>query len=370
MNHRDNTQDADCYEDWQCIRLHDVCTRSSLRVWVKSRRRKESTCTACTACRLDFYCLPMLVRSPDILGSSMSQVILPKDFNVSRLGYAPPKYVEGGGKSILIKYDGDPLIVQTPEMALPFGIGVWKTGRSDMPDKYNLDVSFQGMDGRVSLKVFFDMLKAMETRLVTDQNSTEWFSKRYPRVGEIVEALFTPLIRTDSVKYPTFKMTLPFKDGEFELDGVYDDHKCAINLMDIVNCEGKGKGSRVRAITQCTGIWFADGKFGCTWKVKQLVIVLPATLKPYAFLRDDSVDLADADADADAEYEDVKPDMPCDIVEKVLLLLLDRISSTEASTVRRVSHMAKSVVDRTFQQKEESFSYFVGVDKDGRLNSG
>ena len=129
----------------------------------------------------------------------MSKVILPKDFNVTRLGYGPPKQLDSGGKSIFIKYD------------------VWKNERSDGLDK---DVSFQGMEGREGLKMFFNMLEAMETRLVADayKNSTAWFKKRFPSLE--VEALFTPLVKAakDRNKYPpTFKMTH------------YDDRKRPIN---------------------------------------------------------------------------------------------------------------------------------------------
>ena len=57
----------------------------------------------------------------------------------------------------------------------------------------------------------------------------------------------------------------------------------------------------------------------------------------------------------DAVRPDARPDVPRDIVEKVLLLLLVQISPAETSTVRLVSRLAKSVVDSHTQMDEASF---------------
>ena len=46
-------------------------------------------------------------------------------------------------------------------------------------------------------------------------------------------------------------------------------------------------GSNVRALIQCTGFWIAAGKFGLSWKLKQMIIDPPSRIgKEYAF--DDS----------------------------------------------------------------------------------
>jgi hypothetical protein len=249
----------------------------------------------------------------------MSQVILPKDFAVGQLSYGTPKQLDSGGKSIYVNYSGQPLIIQTPEMSLPFGISVWNNDRTGLPDKYSLDVSFQGLDSRDGLQALHTMLKTMDERIVTDanENSQAWFKKRFPS-RDVVVALYTPMVKvakdretgepTDKFP-PTFKMSLPFKDGAFKLDGVYDERRRTVNLMDIVGRDGtgsRGKGSRVRVITQCSGVWVAGGKFGCTWKVKQLIIVPPATLKAFAFVADDSGNLLEDD-DEDEEEEAVSP---------------------------------------------------------------
>ena len=39
------------------------------------------------------------------------------------------------------------------------------------------------------------------------------------------------------------------------------------------------KGQNIAAVIQCGGIWFANGKFGMTWKLLQAVVQPRATLK-------------------------------------------------------------------------------------------
>jgi hypothetical protein len=56
------------------------------------------------------------------------------------------------------------------------------------------------------------------------------------------------------------------------------------------------KGSRVRALIQCTGFWIAAGKFGLSWKLKQMIIEPSARIgKAYAF-NDEEEDSAPAPA--------------------------------------------------------------------------
>jgi hypothetical protein len=80
-------------------------------------------------------------------------------------------------------------------------------------------------------------------------------------------------------------------------------------------------------------MWFASGRFGCTWNVVQLKVKVPARLQQYAFLSDSddeegdaasnvptsgtAVAGSDSDSDSDSESEsDEKPVTPVKIVKK------------------------------------------------------
>ena len=44
------------------------------------------------------------------------------------------------------------------------------------------------------------------------------------------------------------------------------------------------KGTKVRALIQCIGFWIAAGKFGLSWKLKQMLLDPPTRIgKAYAF---------------------------------------------------------------------------------------
>jgi hypothetical protein len=235
-----------------------------------------------------------------------SNIILPKDFDNKNVGFSGVRMLDNGGKIIYMSYNNAPLIFQTPQMAVPFGLSKWDNDGKAVP-KYTLDLSFKGMDKSASIAQFFDVLKQLDTRLVEEgfTNQSTWFKGKKYNSKEIVEALYTPLVKyakdkdtgdiTD--KYPpTFKVTVPFKDGKFACD-VYDDTR---NLVDITRIETKG--SKCTAIIQCMGLWFAGGKFGSSWRVIQMKVVPSATIRGYAFheVKEDIVDDDDQDEDAPA----------------------------------------------------------------------
>jgi len=241
----------------------------------------------------------------------MENIILPSEFNPKKITFAAPRNLgNNGGKVIYVSYGGKPLIFQTPEMSVPFGMNKWEN------DKYTLDLSFKGKETRDNLQAFFDGLVELDKTLVKAglDNSQTWFKKKYTSL-DVVEALYTPTVKyakdkatgdiTD--KYPpTFKLNLPFRDGAFGCE-VYDKSK---NLVDLQTMETKG--ARVSAIIRCTGIWIAGGKYGCSFKVLQMRVVPPTTFKGYAFkevedkIDDDIEEHEDGVEEPSGEGEDAK----------------------------------------------------------------
>lgn len=232
----------------------------------------------------------------------MSSIILPTNFDVSKLSFGNVKTLDNGGKIVGVYYDSKPLVLQTPEMSAPFGISKWSPdGPSSANEKHTLELSFKGRDERKSLDAFFNVLSALDKFMVEGgmERSQEWFKKKFS-VVDVVEALYTPCVKhakdkmtgeiTD--KYPpTFRLSLPTKDGKYTFD-TYDNDKERVDLSQI-----ETKGAKVTAIIQFNGVWLAGGKFGCMWKTVQMRVVPPSTIKGFAFqdLEDDK--LVDSDID-------------------------------------------------------------------------
>ena len=245
----------------------------------------------------------------------MESIILPSNFEVSSVTYSAPRTLDNGGRSIYMSLNRTPIVMQTPEMVAPYGISKWSDESGKGPDKYSLDLSFKGKEGRENLNTFFEKMVALDKKLVQDgvDNSMTWLKKKYNNV-DVVEALYTPLVKyakdkstgeiTD--KYPpTFKLKIPFVNDTFQCE-VYDNKRKSVNLKELIDT-GAFKGAKVTAIIQCLGIWVAGGKYGCSWKVLQMRVTPPQTIKGYAFkeLEDDKVDDSDIEDDESVDGNEI-----------------------------------------------------------------
>jgi hypothetical protein len=237
----------------------------------------------------------------------MNSITLAKDFDVSKLSYNDVRVLDNGGKVVYVSYNKAPLILQTPEMIAPFGLQKWTT---DNRDKYTLDLSFRNMDNRPALQAFFNVLEGLDKKLVEDgfKNQQTWFKGRKYNSVEVLEALYTPLIRyakdknTGEVtdKYPpSFKMTVPSKEDKF-LCEVYDDKRTLVDLNSL-----NTKGARVAAIIQFMGLWFAGGKFGSSWRVVQMKVTPNQNIRGFSF-KEDPDDKIEEDLEEAGEPHDAK----------------------------------------------------------------
>ena len=201
--------------------------------------------------------------------------------NVDSITFGTPKSLDNGCKIIGLYHEGKTLMFQTPPMNSPYGMSKWS---SDIGvDKWSLDLS-------ITHPEFLNLLKSLEEKILGEAlgESQNWFKKKISS-REVLEALYTRIVKyskdsntgeiTD--KYPpVVNLKLPQTNGQFQVE-VYDMEKNKIPVMDSVP-----KRSSVTAIVQCTGIWVAGGKFGCTFKASHLLVSAPNVIKGYAFVED------------------------------------------------------------------------------------
>ena len=270
----------------------------------------------------------------------MCDILKPKNFDPSRLEFSEVKTNKYGGKAVYVKYNGTNLRVQTPRMTLPYGLN-----EDEMTDpktnevighKYSVNLSFKNIDrsndDSLPIKVqnnarrlneFHQMLGLVDARVVKEgtKNSMPWLKMKSAQAA-VVKALFNDTIKESrdkqtqepDGKWPdTFKAKIPFYDGVFKTE-VYSEDREEVDLK-----ENLVKRAETASLLECTGIWFAGGKFGIGWKVVQIqVLSKPSGVTGYSFLPDsdddgddddDEVDVvqsnndvvADADADADGD---------------------------------------------------------------------
>jgi len=221
----------------------------------------------------------------------MSSVVRPKSFSVSNVTFSQLKLLESGGKQAYVNYDGRPLLMQVGSLETPFGLSVFdKTN----PPKYSVDLKLQGYDdptNNATNAQIYDAMHALDEFMIQQgvKNGKAWFKTEVN--VDMVRMLYTPTVRfakdaEGNVKPypPTLKVQLRQRDGVFEAK-VYDDRK---NVLDVPLEDILVKKAFLTVLIQCTGVWFAGGKFGLSWKAVQIrADKVPDSIRGFAFLDDD-----------------------------------------------------------------------------------
>lgn len=225
---------------------------------------------------------------------------LAKNVNASKIQFSAPKTLSNQSRTVYANYEGDKLRIQTPLMHLPYGVGDNEKinasksagGRAggggsgfggggggdgeNQAKRYDLNVSFRGMDNDPKLKALHDKMQDIEKRIIDEafENRQSWLRDDYDGVKTFVAKLFTPIVKYDKNKDtgkiegkypPTMKLKLPYDDKtdsfNFECSDMEDKE------LDFKGVMTKLKGGKARLIIQLGGIWFAGGRYGCTWRV-------------------------------------------------------------------------------------------------------
>ena len=228
----------------------------------------------------------------------MSKLLNVEKFDVDKITYSDPKMIGSGkiqSKQIYVNYAGSSIMLHTPSMRIPFGLGKYQVDKS-VPAKYTLNMSFDGIENDDKKKQFYDKIVEFETKIKEDmkKNSVAWMNKSH-MTDDAVEEVFTSCIKFSkdketgekSTKFaPTLHLKIPFYNNNFGMT-VFDENT---NEIDI-NEKSIPKGSNGIAIIKCNGIWTSTHGFGCNWKLEQLKMENATKKKEpvqrYAFIDDD-----------------------------------------------------------------------------------
>ena len=232
--------------------------------------------------------------------STMASLIsLPEEVNVSKIEFGAVKLLDSGGKMVNIRYEGRNLTLETPSLAVPYGVNVFdKTPGA--PVKYSVDLSLRGVEDNADVQAFQTFLEAFDERLIDAgvENAQKWFKMANPS-REVIKAFYTPSLKysrdaTGALKPypPTVKLALRKVKGSDAFEPkFYDCTKGGDEMPEYAKATPLetilAKRTQATATMQCTGIWFAGGKFGTTWKATQIrVESQPETIRGPTFRRD------------------------------------------------------------------------------------
>jgi hypothetical protein len=204
-------------------------------------------------------------------------------FNVNSIRYSAPKANAAGGKSvnILNTKTNSGVRLSTPLMltwgATEFeGNGRWEMSLQFPKDEYAND----------DTSAFLRNMQEFESKIKADAltNSKDWFGKVHTS-PDVIDALYTPMLKyskdklsgnPDLSKAPTLRVKLPLWEGVWKcLICDEDGNKLFPGEPTKTPLDFIKKGTNLAVIMQCGGLWFANGKFGVTWKLAQAVVQRP-----------------------------------------------------------------------------------------------
>ena len=241
----------------------------------------------------------------------MSSVVAPSAFKVSNVSFSAIKVLDSGGKQAYLNYNTKPLMMQVGSLETPFGMSVFDK-IPGAPPKYSVELNLRGYDDSANspnVANIYNALTALDEHMIETgvKNSRAWFKGDMSR--DVVSALYTPCLRFardadgNAKPYPpSLKIQLRQKDGKFET-AIYDEQKRpmeGVPMEDILV-----KRAFLTVLMQCTGVWFAGGKFGLSWKAIQIrADKIPERIRGYAFLEDGSSE-APVKAKSQNQFQDL-----------------------------------------------------------------
>lgn len=226
---------------------------------------------------------------------SEKMIISGSEFDASKdIIFTKPKVNNSGGKNvgILNSSSKKSLFISTPLML------TWGVNENDFDGSgkktYDLSLQFprdQDSNFTEETQELLDSLVKFENRIKEDAiaNSKEWFNKP-KQSADVIDALWTPMLKypkdqntgePDTTRAPSLRVKIPYYDNVFKIE-LYDTDRQMIfpdtNNEDLKPMNLIEKGQNIAVVIQTGGIWFANGKFGTTWKLIQAMIQPRASL--------------------------------------------------------------------------------------------
>ena len=238
---------------------------------------------------------------------STNMVMSGVEFNpIKDVTYTNPKVNANSGKNVgvLNSTTKKGLYLSTPLM-LTWGVQHFddeKTGKRT----YDMSIQFPNKDyPSEECDKFLKNMQALEEKFKADAitNSKEWMNK--PKLSkDVVEALWTPMLKypkdketqePDYTRAPTLRIKIPNWDDKFSSE-IYDmdqkklfpepdSHDDEATLLNLIP-----KATYVATLIQCGGLWFANGKFGVTWRLFQAVVKPKTNLRGVCQIKLSSAD--------------------------------------------------------------------------------
>jgi hypothetical protein len=183
-------------------------------------------------------------------------------------------------KIVLSTKQGTPMRIQLPRMYMPFGVSGFTPEVG--PTKYNIDFAIKGYDEEDSyMKKFYDSLRKLEDKIidaVVEQSEVIFGS---PMTKDELIPMFNSNVKESQDREPKLRIKVDTTLEDEIKANVFDSDK---NPKKDEVTNGLYARNSGHAIVELNSVYFLNRKFGCTWKLHQLVVYEPQNLKGFQFI--------------------------------------------------------------------------------------
>jgi hypothetical protein len=181
---------------------------------------------------------------------------------------------------VLSTKHGTPIRIQFPRLYMPFGVSGFTPEVGLI--KYNIDFALKGCDEEESyVKKFYDGIREIEGKIIDDvvRQSEKIFGSHMTK--EELMPMFNSNIKESPDREPKFRVKVDTDHQGFIKAGVYNSDKLPIKSEVQNGLYSRNSG---HAIAELNSVYFLNKKFGCTWKLHQLIVYEPQNLKGFQFI--------------------------------------------------------------------------------------
>jgi len=198
--------------------------------------------------------------------------------------YTKPKVNASGGKSIgIINTETNKGLYLSTPLMLTWGVNSFTDDKTGVTT-YDMSIQFPKDEYNTpSVQTFLENMKAFEAKIKKDAeiNCKDRMNKQ-KMSAEVIDALWTPMLKYpkdketgdfDYTRAPTLRVKMPVWEGTWKCE-LYDMEQKQIfpNDNGLLPTDLIAKATNVATVIQCGGLWFANSKFGVTWRFIQAVV--------------------------------------------------------------------------------------------------
>lgn len=229
-------------------------------------------------------------------------IVSSSNLDISKVSFGDIRLNKAGGKSVPIKYNGQPLQIRLEKAYYPMGVNVKET---DNGTSYMMNLTLKGCDPYAkdlagaetgTLGVMYNFLQGLQVKTLdsAEQNSVKWFGKNRSRsvLEDTMKQFISPSVEkvggewVPSGKYPpSLKMKVPVYDGRVAMD-VTDSQGRPVEVTpdNIQHVFPK----RVEAsVVVSPGIYVSGQGWGVTWRVSYAKVCPPQRTTAADVFRDE-----------------------------------------------------------------------------------